>query len=126
LASSRAPLLRDFDTLAGRFDRLFEPSWLVTNPIASPATMTGSYPAVDIYDEGDALCLEAELPGYRKDDIEVSRRTASCSSRVSVAPFSISFPPGVRSGAVIKGLGARGRDPRANPSATVRGATRVS
>jgi HSP20 family protein len=28
-------------------------------------------PAVDIYDTGEALSLEAELPGYRKEDIDV-------------------------------------------------------
>jgi HSP20 family protein len=31
-----------------------------------------SYPALNIWDDGDALCAEAEIPGVRKEDLEIS------------------------------------------------------
>jgi|YNPNPStandDraft_1061719.scaffolds.fasta_scaffold151672_1 HSP20 family protein len=32
---------------------------------------TAPYPALNIWDDGDAFCVEAELPGVRQEDIEV-------------------------------------------------------
>lgn len=65
------PFLGDFDTLAGRFNQLFDRSWpLAMGHMVTEPTLAW-VPAVDIYDEGEALSLEAELPGYRKEDIDV-------------------------------------------------------
>lgn len=38
---------------------------------ALPGVRTEGYPAVNLWDEGTALCVEAELPGVRKDDLEI-------------------------------------------------------
>ncbi|HXV64212.1 MAG TPA: Hsp20/alpha crystallin family protein [Vicinamibacteria bacterium] len=66
------PFLRDFDTLAGRFNQLFNPfTPVATDPTVVQPTMTGWYPAVDIRDNGDVLTIEAELPGFKKEDIDV-------------------------------------------------------
>jgi HSP20 family protein len=66
------PFLGDIDTLAGRFKQMLTSSWpFHVDPMAGePATMSW-VPAVDIYDTGEALLLEAELPGYQKEDIDV-------------------------------------------------------
>lgn len=36
-------------------------------PFAPPA----AFPALTIWDAGDAVCVEAELPGFNRDDLEV-------------------------------------------------------
>lgn len=58
------PLLR----LQDQMNRLFE-DFLDCAPPQRPYSAT--YPAVNIWEDGDHACLEAELPGMSMDDIEV-------------------------------------------------------
>ncbi len=55
-------LRRDLDRLFNAFD-----AGLSRRPFARA---TG-YPAVNIWDAGDRLCVEAELPGVGKNDLEI-------------------------------------------------------
>ena len=59
------PFVRD--TLAGRFNQLFGRTW----EEAAGETLPSWYPPVDIYDTGDALVLEAELPGFKLEDFDI-------------------------------------------------------
>jgi len=36
-----------------------------------PWAPAAAYPALSIWDTGDALCVEAEVPGLRQDDLEI-------------------------------------------------------
>jgi HSP20 family protein len=62
--SAWAPL----QELQGELNRLFD-RWAGTG--ASHSTPAG-YPAVNIWEEGDHLHLEAELPGLQLDELEIS------------------------------------------------------
>jgi HSP20 family protein len=55
-------LRRDLDRLFNAFDAGL--------PRRAFARATG-YPAMNIWDAGDRLCVEAELPGVNKDDLEI-------------------------------------------------------
>jgi HSP20 family protein len=48
-------------------DRLLEDALVMPRPGA-----TGGGPSVDVYEEGDTLVVEAQLPGLRPDDIDIS------------------------------------------------------
>lgn len=50
---------------ANLIDNLLDDRWLETN---GPGI---AYPKVDIYDKGDAVAIEAEIPGMPRDQIEV-------------------------------------------------------
>lgn len=69
------PFLRDFDTLAGRFNQFLNVPWSpwssMTGRPWTESAVAASFPNVDIYDDGDVLVLEADLPGYTKSDIDV-------------------------------------------------------
>ncbi len=54
-------------TLLNEIDRILGRSWENTGEY----TGTGAYP-VDIREDQDAVYVEAELPGFRKDQIEVN------------------------------------------------------
>ena len=41
-------------------------------PVDRSVSRAGFVPAVEVYEEGDALFLQAELPGMRREDVEVS------------------------------------------------------
>lgn len=58
------PFLRD--TIAGRFNPFFSSSWPTGR-----SELSHWSPPVDIYDSGTALILEAELPGFKQDDIDI-------------------------------------------------------
>ncbi|MFD3586847.1 Hsp20/alpha crystallin family protein [Streptomyces sp. NPDC058683] len=47
---------------------------LLQGAAAVPAAALAWSPAVDMPETGDAYVLEAELPGIRRDDIEMSER----------------------------------------------------
>lgn len=62
-------LMNRFDELRREMDRLFDtfgmglPRW--------PYPRAAGYPALNVWDAGDTLCVEAEVPGINKDDLEV-------------------------------------------------------
>ncbi len=61
------PFLKDFSALAQRINRMFETA------LEEPeGEWFGTwYPPVDIYDTGAEIVLQAELPGMKKDDIDI-------------------------------------------------------
>ena len=67
-------LWRSFDrwsNLRDEINSLFEgPSW--TNPIAHAQLFNGWTPALDLYQTNDDIVAVVELPGMRKEDIEIS------------------------------------------------------
>ncbi len=54
-------------SLLNELDRLFDAGFPAFNRVASP----GAFP-VDIYQDGDAVNVRAELPGFRKEDLRVN------------------------------------------------------
>ena len=62
----RDPFWKEFNTLSGRLNRLFE------MPREESNDSLGAWsPAVDIYDKGNEVVIHAELPGMKKDEIDV-------------------------------------------------------
>ena len=61
------------DPFHGLFDRVFDNSWndsdFVKNSEAGRRTWL---PAIDIYENDDAFVATADLPGLKKDDIDIS------------------------------------------------------
>jgi HSP20 family protein len=60
-----------FDRLASlrdEVDRLFDFSW----PTRDSGLFSGWSPAVDVHDEKDNLVVQVELPGLKKEEIEIS------------------------------------------------------
>ncbi len=55
-------------TLRDEFNRLFD--W--TAPSRDSGFFSGWTPALDVYDDKDHLVVKVELPGMKKDDIEIS------------------------------------------------------
>ncbi len=55
---------RLFDEIIGGRRRPFWPGWAVPEEVAAPA--------VDMYEEANDLVLKAEIPGMKKEDIEVN------------------------------------------------------
>ena len=62
----RDPFLRDFTGLTSRFNQFFD------RPRESNVDYLGAWnPAVDIFDKGGEVVIHAELPGIKKEDIDV-------------------------------------------------------
>jgi HSP20 family protein len=62
---------RQLSTLRDEIDRLFEsPLNLLTT--SSQQFLNGWLPAIDLYEDNDHYMLKAELPGMRKEDIDIS------------------------------------------------------
>lgn len=59
------------NNLREEIDRLFEPSLAEFNRGAQQL-MGGWGPAVDLYEDKDNLVVRAELPGMKKEDIDIS------------------------------------------------------
>lgn len=62
-------LLSQVEQLRREVDRALESAGL-----AVPGFLTReprAYPPLNVWDAGEALCVEAEIPGVKKDDIEV-------------------------------------------------------
>lgn len=57
-----AELWREMERLRDEFG--LDPAWW-------PLRGGEVYPAVNVWDAGDALCLEAEIPGVRESDMEI-------------------------------------------------------
>jgi HSP20 family protein len=65
--SNWTPLNR-LATLRDEFDRLFDFSW----PSRDTGLLGGWSPALDVYDHKDNLVVTLEVPGMKKEDIEIS------------------------------------------------------
>lgn len=62
----RDPFWKEFSTLSGRLNRLLD------TPREDNNDFLGSWsPVVDIFDKGGEVVIHAELPGIKKEDIEV-------------------------------------------------------
>ncbi len=69
------PRLGRLSDLRDEIDRLFDlplAGWEETSP-----WMSGWTPALDVYEDKDQFVVKAELPGMKKDEIEVSFRNGS-------------------------------------------------
>ena len=63
----RDPFWKEFNSLSNRFNRMFDLA-----PREENADFLGAWsPAVDIYDKGSEVVIHAELPGMKKEDIDV-------------------------------------------------------
>jgi HSP20 family protein len=62
---------RHLSVLRDEIDRLFE-SPLNALTSDSQQFLSGWLPSIDLYEERDHLTLKAELPGMKKEDIEIS------------------------------------------------------
>ncbi|MBI5866663.1 MAG: Hsp20/alpha crystallin family protein [Planctomycetes bacterium] len=58
-----------FDILRPEFGRLLD---LATRPFLDEPALRPQQPLLNIWEEGDSLVAEAELPGVKLDDIEVT------------------------------------------------------
>lgn len=63
------PFTNRFDELRREMDRLFDS--FGTGAARWPLTRPATFPAMNVWDAGDAVCVEAEIPGVTKDDLEV-------------------------------------------------------
>jgi HSP20 family protein len=62
---------RQLSTLRNEIDHLFEsPLNLLTS--SSQQFLSGWLPAIDLYEDNDHFTLKAEIPGMRKEDIDIS------------------------------------------------------
>ena len=62
----RDPFWKEFSTLSGRLNRLLD------NPREDSSDFLGTWsPSVDIFDKGGEVVIHAELPGMKKEDIDV-------------------------------------------------------
>jgi len=64
-------------TLRNEIDRLFEAP--LTELARTSHFLSGSAPVVDIYEDKDNFVVKAELPGMKKEDIDVSLHDGSLS-----------------------------------------------
>jgi HSP20 family protein len=60
----------NFAGLRNEIDRLFEAP--LTELARTSQLLSGSAPALDVYEDKDSFVVKAELPGLKKEDIEVS------------------------------------------------------
>ncbi len=60
-----------FWQLRGEFERAMG-DLLARSATASPRSQERSFPAVNVWEEGDQLFAEAELPGVKSEDLDVS------------------------------------------------------
>jgi HSP20 family protein len=69
--------LNGLSTLRNEIDRLFEAP--LTEFARASHLLSGSAPAVDVYEDKDNFVVKAELPGMKKEDIEVTLHDGSLS-----------------------------------------------
>ncbi len=65
---------RDLITIQDRMNKLFEQTLARTRGDDEAVVPSAWSPAVDIYETADAIVLTAELPGLRREDIEIQLR----------------------------------------------------
>lgn len=70
LRGGGASPFNDLNTLRNEIDRLFDDPFGVLTP--STGFFEGWTPAVDVYDDKDKYVVRAELPGLKKEEINVS------------------------------------------------------
>jgi HSP20 family protein len=64
-------MFEDMDRMfEGFFGRPFGPRWLPS--IRWPEEMEMSYPSVDIFEDNKHITVKAELPGMKKEDLDVN------------------------------------------------------
>lgn len=88
------PFARDpwqiLDNLRREMDQVFAraPGFSTFGPRARPTWGAAVFPAVNLYDSGDAFILTAELPGVRSEDlrVEVTGNVLRIQGRRDVAP----------------------------------------
>ncbi len=72
------PVFDRLTNLRDEIDRLFESP--LQEFARSPQLMTGGWgPALDVHEDKDNLTVKAELPGMKKEDIEISLHDGSLS-----------------------------------------------
>ena len=71
------PGFNGVSTLRNEIDRLFEAP--LTELARTSHLLSGSAPAVDIHEDKDNFVVKAELPGMKKEDIDVSLHDGSLS-----------------------------------------------
>ena len=69
--------LNGLSTLRHEIDRLFETP--LTELARTSHLLSGSAPSVDIYEDKDNFVVKAELPGMKKEDIEITLHDGSLS-----------------------------------------------
>lgn len=61
-------VLRELESLSQRIQSLLESAFLTPAAVASPAE---SFPPVDVFEDGDTVVVEAEVPGVAADRLRV-------------------------------------------------------
>jgi HSP20 family protein len=60
-----------FDDFRRSFDNLMAPFMPMRRSLTSPGTYPTRYPLCDLVDEGDTYLVRAELPGIKKDNVDI-------------------------------------------------------
>lgn len=63
--------VRNVSALQGRINRMFEDCFPCSNEIGDDLSTCAWRPAVDIYEIGKTIFIQAALPGVRKEDVSV-------------------------------------------------------
>jgi HSP20 family protein len=71
------PAFGRLSSLRDELDRLFESPW--TELARTSQLLSGWTPALDVYEDKENFIVKAELPGMKKEDIEVSLHSDSLS-----------------------------------------------
>ncbi len=72
MALARWSPISDISRLRDEMDRMFEQFFPSESREIPTISTTARMPSVDVYDREGNLVVEAELPGMKKDDVEVS------------------------------------------------------
>ena len=68
----RLPRLSPFGDVDRMFDEFFNRRWLRPVGWERPIGELVSMPSIDVIDRDDEVVVRAEVPGYKKEDIEIS------------------------------------------------------
>lgn len=67
-----------FDQLQDEFDRMWTGRWPLLWPTAHPFTPIEEWsPRADVYSQNGSIVIKAELPGVKKEDIDISVENGS-------------------------------------------------
>lgn len=70
-ALERMPRRALFGDIDRAFDDFFNRRWLRPSGWERPFAETATMPSVDVIDRDDEVVVRAEVPGYKKEDVEV-------------------------------------------------------